>query len=150
MYTMKKILITIALLCAGIANAAPMTSTIPVPVPGNGVVAPKSTLSVPLDALLVNAQYKVECNVTNSSNTNVGMAFGVATGGGVATSGQFIFNGKFLSSNQAMLLPTTNIVISPGVICTSNSPQNALTFQNVDDTNSVVVSDCVAHFVVGK
>ncbi len=153
---MKKALVLAALLLsAAIAHAQPaVTSDIPIPVPGDGTVAPGSTLYVPLDGLMANIYYTVDCKVTNNSSVNVGMQFGYSCSIGACTASQpnFTLNGALLNSaNQGMLKPGLNDMQGPAISLYNNPNKgNVLTFVNADDTTPVQVSNCVAHFMAKK
>ena len=146
---MKKLLVATLLSLAAASAIASTTSDIPLPVSGTGVVpANGGTLQLSLQPLIPTVQYNVECNISNATQTNVGVVFSSSN---VNISGSFKMNGQSLPQNQGYVLPGNNDLVDPGI--SLPSPQfgpATINFLNSDNQNVVTVSNCVAHFVGSK
>lgn len=105
---------------------------------GGGTVAPKESLTIPLDKLMSGGSYYVHCQIAdvNNDKNKVMMLFNVVYSlTGVTLNGKYIFG----TPAQARLNKTNTVVI--GEVGARNG---AVIFGNMDQDDSVEVSNCVA------
>src|SRR5579862_9258141 len=146
---MKKIIIGLLLALSSSSFAAPMSSTINLPVPDQGSVAPHGgEISIPLSGYLIDdVRYDVTCHVYNGNGAD-GLIIKVSkintycpTMGGC---GGITVNGSFPGSNQVNLTQSDNAILYMGVMTQKYDPKGALIFQNLDNDRAAIVSQCVA------
>lgn len=149
---MKKIILSAMLLSVmQFTFANPIltsTSTIQVPVPNGGTVAPMGgVLVIPIGGVLINRiVYNVTCHISNP-NTPEPVTVKLSTENTYCPTlggcGGYIVNGKYPASNQVNLTEADNIVTYIKAMGTAYD-KSAVDVTNLDTTATVTVSHCEA------
>lgn len=145
----RMILSALCITATQLSFANPLTSTIQVPVPNGGVVAPAGgVLGVPLNGYLIpNTLYDVTCHVSNPNMPDsIILRLGhqgtyCPTMGGC---GGYIVNGKYPPSNQVAFTNADNTITFTKTLVVDYDQTGALLFTNLDMTSTAVVSNCEA------
>lgn len=145
---MKKILIaTILILASGIANAAGMQST-SIPLTG-GVIQPKDTLKIDFKPLVAQAPYQVTCTISvPAAGVNVVEIMPqYRTQAPIIWSPSYSLNGNTFNT-VGVLTQTDNAFVAQTI--EKLSGPTSLNISNLDTSNQVTVSNCIANPVVGN
>lgn len=108
-----------------------------------GVVKSKETLSLSLDKLVAGGSYHRVCKITDPNNQKNKVSLVFSTFGAVMPTGtgRITLNGSEVGMGQAQVqLNNVNNIVE----YFNMYQQYALAFKNLDQDDSVTVSDCVA------
>ena len=149
----KLLLIGCLSLFLQIAAAAPLSSSINLPIP-NSTVGPMGGISsVPLSGVILNnVSYDINCQVSNPNNPE-SITIQLLTQSTYCSSrggcGGYIVNGK-PSTSQVNLNQANNSVVFAGIMTVDYDKKGAVSFRNLDTTASATISNCVATPTVGN
>jgi hypothetical protein len=138
----KLLATTLAVACVSASMAAYASSTVTIPVPANNVIAAKSELALPLNALTTDVPYMVTCNVDSTAPAELDMSLipHLAPNGGF---GVAKVNDKPMLKNVGTLQTSHNTVSFMASIATQAKP-NEMILKNLDDRFTSVVKSCEA------
>jgi len=141
-----KLLALPLLLVSSVVLAMPMTSTIILP--GGGTVAPGASVTVPYNSLSSSVTYTISCNIANNNSQAVDMGFVNNVEGQGSMQMSATLNGTGIQNyagNYQAAVPAAAKNSFQAINMTVNSNDNqSLVFSNLDKSNSVTVSGCVA------
>lgn len=111
---------------------------------GGGTLKPRESLSISLDKLVAGGSYHVTCKITDPNNQKNKVSLVVSDYDSMSPmgGGRIVVNGSEISSGgraQVELSQVSNVVEFFNVW-----QNNYLSFTNLDQDDSVTISDCVA------
>lgn len=105
-----------------------------------GTISPRETLAISTDKLLPGGSYKVTCKITDPNNKNNPVILNVNATGEGGASCLIVLNDTWIGGPQ-FSLPQVDNTIQITNVYNNRTPIKIL---NLDQTDSVKFSDCVA------